>query len=341
MTTYREEILKTMRFEKTAHTPVAILNGQMWICAKHGLTAKQLLDLPDAGAQLLFDAYREMGSYILTAGCTDGWVMMRAMGGETDLDRIAGEITKTPIRKIEEIAGFDVQAVIAAMRADHYYQRTLVQTKRLRELAGDAYLIGGGFFGPFTIAAQMVGLGKFMLQLRKGADAEAILDFASEICLANYEDLIENGVDLVTLPEPVASGDMISLKMTEDLVAPADKKLMDRIREKCPHTLIHICGDTADRVQLMAENGYGIFSVDSIDLVQAQKDSAGRMALFGNLNPAKILGEKTADEVYEICLELCRQMKPYGGFILAPGCDLAPNIPLANLQAMARAAAEA
>ena len=31
----------------------------------------------------------------------------------------------------------------------------------------------------------------------------------------------------------------------------------------------------------------------------------------------------------------------YGGFILAPGCDLAPNIPLENLQAMARAAREA
>ena len=33
-------------------------------------------------------------------------------------------------------------------------------------------------------------------------------------------------------------------------------------------------------------------------------------------------------------------MKPYGGFILAPGCDLAPNIPLENLHAMARAARE-
>ena len=30
----------------------------------------------------------------------------------------------------------------------------------------------------------------------------------------------------------------------------------------------------------------------------------------------------------------------YGGFILAPGCDLAPTIPLENLQAMAKAARE-
>ena len=50
---------------------------------------------------------------------------------------------------------------------------------------------------------------------------------------------------------------------------------------------------------------------------------------------------KPADEVYRISRELCEQMKPYGGFILAPGCDLAPNIPPENLQAMARAAREA
>ena len=84
----------------------------------------------------------------------------------------------------------------------------------------------------------------------------------------------------------------------------------------------------------------GIFSVDSIDLVKAQQDSAGRCALFGNLSPAHILALKSADEVYAISKSLCASMKPYGGFILAPGCDLAPNIPLENLQAMARAARE-
>ena len=75
-------------------------------------------------------------------------------------------------------------------------------------------------------------------------------------------------------------------------------------------------------------------------MVKAQEDSAGRCALFGNLNPAGILASKSADEVYQISKALCAQMKPYGGFILAPGCDLAPNIPLENLQAMAKAARE-
>ena len=74
--------------------------------------------------------------------------------------------------------------------------------------------------------------------------------------------------------------------------------------------------------------------------VKAQQDAAKGCVLFGNLNPAQILVAKSADEVYQISKTLCEQMKPFGGFILAPGCDLAPTIPLENLQAMARAASE-
>lgn len=181
-----------------------------------------------------------------------------------------------------------------------------------------------------------------MVELHGDEDGyvEKILDFANEICIAYAEDLIENGLDLLTLPEPVASGDLISLSMFDEFVMPIDLKMMDRLKGKCGQALVHICGKTDHLVKPLAEHHVSIFSVDSIDMVQAQEDSAKRTALFGNLNPANILVAKSADEVYEISKKLCAQMKPYGGFILAPGCDIAPNIPLENLQAMAKAASE-
>ena len=40
------------------------------------------------------------------------------------------------------------------MKQDYYYQRTLVQIREMRRLIGDETMIGGGFFGPFTMAAQ-------------------------------------------------------------------------------------------------------------------------------------------------------------------------------------------
>ena len=82
--TDKERVLKTLAFEPTDRVPFAVLNGQMWICARHSLTAASILDLPDAGAQLLVDAYREIGSEIMTSGCGAPWPMMTVMGGRVE-----------------------------------------------------------------------------------------------------------------------------------------------------------------------------------------------------------------------------------------------------------------
>ena len=341
--TNKERILRTLAFEPTDRTPFAVLNGQMWICARNGLTAAGMLDLPDAGAKMLVDAYKEIGTDILTSGCAAAWPMMAVMGGKVDMNSIAAEILWHPLKELADIDRYDVNKVIADMRNDHYYRRTLVQLKQMRELVGGDTMIGGGFFGPFTLAAQMLGVENFLMEMMDGEeeDIHKAVDFAAEISVAYLEDLIDNGLDLVTIPEPVASGDLIRPSDFEKYVLPADIKVKQRVSERCPSCLIHICGRTDKLVEPVARARMGVLSVDSIDMVKAQQDSAGRCALFGNLNPAQILAAKSAEEVYEISAGLCRQMKPFGGFILAPGCDLAPNIPLENLQAMARAAREA
>ena len=341
--TNKERVLKTIHFEKTDRAPFAVLNGQMWIAAQNGLTMASLLDLPDAGAQLLVAAYREIGTEIMTSGCAAAWPMMEVMGGRVEMNVLSAEILSKPLESLEDIDRFDVKKVIADMRAEHYYGRTLVQMREMRRIVGDECMIGGGFFGPFTMAAQMLGVEDFMIELLTGEedDVKKLIDFAAEIVIAYLEDLTDCGLDLITIPEPAASGDLIRPSDFEKFVLPADQKVAERLAPKCPDVLIHICGKTDKLVSTIAASGMSIFSVDSIDMVQAQKDSAGRCALFGNLSPAHILGSKSADEVYAISQSLCESMKPYGGFILAPGCDLAPNIPLENLQAMARAVREA
>ena len=340
--TDKERILKTINFEKTDRIPFAILNGQMWIAARNGLTMASLLDLPDAGASLLVDAYREIGTEIMTSGCAAAWPMMEAMGGKVDMNVLSAEILERPLSEPSDIDKFDVEKVIADMREDHYYKRTLVQLDKMREIAGDEIMIGGGFFGPFTMAAQMLGVEDFMIELMTGGGDEIakIIDFAAEIVIAYLEDLVEKGLDLITIPEPVASGDLIGPDLFVKYVLPADLKVRDRLSSKCSNVLIHICGRTDHLVKTISDSGISVFSVDSIDMVKAQKDSAKGCALFGNLSPANILASKDADEVYKISKDLCDKMKPFGGFILAPGCDLAPTIPFENLKAMARAAAE-
>ena len=109
--TNKERVLKTIRFEKTDRIPVAVLNGQMWIAARNGLTMASMLDLPDAGAQLLVDAYREIGTEIYTSGCAAAWPMMQVMGGKVEMNVLAAEILERPLSELDEIDNFDVEKV--------------------------------------------------------------------------------------------------------------------------------------------------------------------------------------------------------------------------------------
>jgi uroporphyrinogen-III decarboxylase len=67
-------------------------------------------------------------------------------------------------------------------------------------------MIGGGFFGPFTMAAQMLGVEDFMVELMDSdeEDISKLVDFAGEIVVAYLEDLIDNGLD----------GDLTDVRLT-------------------------------------------------------------------------------------------------------------------------------
>ena len=117
--TNKERVLKTLAFQPTDRIPFAVLNGQMWICARNNLTAASILELPDAGAQLLVDAYREIGTEIMTSGCGAAWPMMSVMGGIVDMNGIAAEILTRPLSALSDIKNYDVKQVIAEMKQDY------------------------------------------------------------------------------------------------------------------------------------------------------------------------------------------------------------------------------
>ena len=86
-----------------------------------------------------------------------------------------------------------------------------------------------------------------------------VIDFAVEIVSAYLEDLVDSGLDLITVPEPVASGDLIRPSVFEQYVLPADVKVKDRLSARCPSCLIHICGRTDKLVVPVADARMGVF----------------------------------------------------------------------------------
>jgi uroporphyrinogen decarboxylase len=340
--TNKEHVLKAFHFEEVPNPPFAVLAGYTWICKQHGLSPLGVMQLPDAGAQITVDAYREMGSQIMYAGGQFGFPQVSIMGGKVNDDIIgsASEIVERPLKQPEDIEKFDLDEVIARVKESQEYKLSVAQVKNMRKIVGDDEIIAVGGYGAFTIASQFLGVDVFMENLMDDEDGylEKAMRFAMEINMAFNEGMVEAGGDLVIIPEPVASGDLISQSMFEEFVLPITRETVERTKKFCPNVLLHICGNTSVRVASLVDMDFSVFSVDSIDMTEACKNADNKFALMGNLSPAGVVFGLDADGVYKKSMELCASLKDHPGFILAPGCDLAPDTPLENIQAMARAA---
>ena len=73
------------------------------------------------------------------------------------------------------------------------------------------------------------------------------------------------------------------------------------------------------------------------DAAQAKVAALGRTCLLGNID-TNLLVFGTPEEVDTACQALISTCQQGGGFILGPGCALAPTTPAANIHALVESA---
>ena len=340
--TPKEIMTQGLNFQPTPRTPVTILTGVTWALRREKLSPEQMLRLPDAGARILVDAGELIGTDMIYGGRTMPYLIIRAMGGQIDnsLVGLNTNVIKSPLKTLADVDKLDIEEVSQKLEADEDYQLMLEQTKNMRKLVGDDKFIAVGGFAPFTMAGQMVNISLLMKALIKDKEAvHKLMAFATEIVYRFTAKFLEVGGDLVYIADPTSSGDLISPKTYEEFALPALKEIVRRCKQNCPYLLFHVCGHTKQRLEPLRESGISCFSVDSVvDMAEALKIADKKYALMGNLSPTAVLERKGPQEVYDMSMELCRTGGHNGGFVLGPGCDLAPDTPLENLQAMVKAA---
>jgi len=248
---------------------------------------------------------------------------------------------KKPLEGIEEIFDWSAEKVMENLHKDEEYQLLLKQISHMHELVRDERLIGVGSFGPFTTASQIVGVSELFMDMIDEDYAEetaALFRLAEEVVYQVCREGIEAGGSLIYIAEPVSSGDLISEMDFEKFSLPMLKRLNERLKKECPYMLLHICGNTMERISALKDSGISIFSIDSLDLRQALVLADGKIALMGNLSPVNILEKGSVSQIYEESRRLCEAAGLEGGFILAPGCDLTPKTEYEHISAMVRAA---
>ena len=205
---------------------------------------------------------------------------------------------------------------------------------------GDEVPIGFTIGGPVTIAAKIRGIDNLLRDFYKDKElAHKLLAFSVASTLPLVREAAKFGVGF-GIADPVASGSLISKRHFEEFALPYQRLLIEGIKEVAPSPELHICGDTRQLLELMADTGARSLSLDNaVDLEFAKEKVGGRVRISGNIRPTETMVAGTPETVEENVKENLR--KAYDapkGYILRMGCGLPINTKPENLHALVASA---
>jgi len=213
--------------------------------------------------------------------------------------------------------------------------------RQLKGLGGGKYPIMGYVQGPFRLACMLRGT-EYMMKdcIKNEGYAEELLDFCTHALIVYGTAVAQAGADIIYIGDPASSGDAISRKMWLKYGFTYTKRLVKALKSNRIKILLHICGDTSDRLDTFVETGIDAMSLDEkVDLSYARKVMGDDICLFGNVSPTKTLFLGTPLDVEKeakTCIEKGRGKK--GNFVLCSGCLVPAEVPAENIKAMVNAA---
>lgn len=199
----------------------------------------------------------------------------------------------------------------------------------LKSRYGDEIAILGKVFGPWTLGYHVFGVEEFLISTITDPDSvKKSMEALKEVTIAFGHAQLDAGADVLCLADH-ATRDLCSPDAYRDFLFELHCELKERLG--CP-VVLHICGDTSDRIGMIKDTGIDCFHFDSKVPSQKARELAGeRMSLMGGTSNFNIvrLGtpEKIADDVKE---------KVASGIdIIGPECAVPLDAPFINLKTLA------
>jgi uroporphyrinogen decarboxylase len=340
MATSREVITGALNRETTQRIPAALIGAGTWSVREYGVSFQQLSTDPSRMARMITEMAARLQSDIVYVGSGYPNFPVAALGGTIKYREVGTPDLVAPLARTEaDLDGLDLARIssdpILSVIRDAY---GLVSTALGRE-----YAVTLTAWGPFTLGARLIGEEVMMKALyKKPGLVQAAAQFAVDMLKLLYEPLLPPGpLDLILLGEPTASGDLMSRKQFEQYVLPPLQEFIGWATARGARTILHICGNTTDRIDLYPRTGAHCISLDhKTDMTRAKEILHGTMCFAGNVDPVKVLLQGRVQDVENACRSLIKDVGTQGGFILMPGCDIPPGVPEENIRAFMRVARE-
>jgi MtaA/CmuA family methyltransferase len=199
---------------------------------------------------------------------------------------------------------------------------------------GDVPVLGA-FEGAFTTACRIFDADVVLrLIFKRRPLLEALLDRINQFLQAFGKALVEQGANVLFIPEPTSSASMISPRMFRQLVLPRLRSLVMSFQIPC---ILHICGNTTIILDAMAETGFHVLSLDQCMNLSESRKRLPSAVLGGNVDPVNSLLLGSRQQVVDNTRN-CLQAAGTSRFVLMTGCGVPPGTALENVKAMVETA---
>jgi [methyl-Co(III) methanol-specific corrinoid protein]:coenzyme M methyltransferase len=156
------------------------------------------------------------------------------------------------------------------------------------------------------------------------------LERLKEVSVLFGQAQIAAGADVLTFPDH-ATGDLVSGDYYREFLMELHQEMAERLEVP---VILHICGNTLDRLDYIAQTGMASFHFDSKNDPQEAMDiAAGRIGLVGNINNPELL---YAGEPADVRKAVYKCMDA-GVNMIAPECAIPLATKLQNLLEIPRA----
>jgi len=336
----KEVLFKAFEGSKTDRLPVTLFGAGMWSIKGWGTSFEALSRDADKMTAVLVDMSAKLQCDVVYAGSGYNNFHISALGGRIKFREMgAPDLENHFVNSEEDLAKLN----LADLDKDETINTVKKALRQTRAKIGNTYAVTMTAWGPFTLGARLVGEETMMkATFKKPAFVEKVVDFATDVLIRLYEPLVaDKTLELISLADPTASGDLISRKQFEKFAVPYLKKFTDWAKSRGVYTLVHICGNTTDRLDLFPATGASCISLDhKTDMAKAKEALHGKMCFGGNVDPVKIMLNGSVQDVENACKDVIKTAGTDGGFVLMPGCDIPPTIPYANIQKFIQVAHE-
>jgi len=196
----------------------------------------------------------------------------------------------------------------------------------LKRRLGDEVAVVGKVFGPWTLGYHVFGVEEFLINTILKPDAvKRAMDTLKEVTVAFACAQIDAGADALCFGDH-ATRDLCSPEAYEEFLLDIHREMNERI--PCP-LILHICGDTSDRIRFIRETGIPCFHFDSkVPTPEARGLAGERLALMGGTSNYEIVRSGTPEAVERDVEEKIA----CGIDVIGPECAVPLDAPYENMR---------